>query len=245
MRKPNITIILGKKLLAIRLFKKLSQGEMLALVIPNETGYNRSRVSQWEKGSREPPREAQIRYSRLAEITLEVLLDDNQELPAHIKKAGNSENRWSRRRRHKKSFNMNNTAREETSAATVEREPLPLAVPAISSQIGIDNLEVIAGNEIPGAEIKHYHPELMKLSLLNGEEPKERATFDLPADTLDQLDDMHLQVQLQMPRRARSSLTKDGMVNLGAAALLFNYHRYGDESLIVKQSLAISKRLNE
>lgn len=218
---------------------------MLLMVIPDENEYNRARVSQWESGVREPPREALIRYSRLAGITLEVLMGDEQKLPAHIKKEGMPGNRGSRRKRHKKSFGMKNTAGEETPAATVKREPPLFVAPTISCKNGIDNLEVVAGNEAPGVEIRHYHEELMKLPLLTGNEPKEPATFELSADTLDRIHDMHLRVQLQMPRSARSSLTMGGIVNLALNVVLFNYDGYGDESLIVKQSRAMTNRLNE
>ncbi len=129
---------------------------------------------------------------------------------------------------------MNITAGEETQAAAVESEPSTLAAPTISSETGIDNLEVLAGNEIPGAEIRHYHPELMKLSLLTGEEPNETATFELSVDTLDRVDDMHLRVQLQMPRSARPSLTMGGIVNLALNVMLLNYEGHEDESLICR-----------
>ena len=85
----------------------------------------------------------------------------------------------------------------------------------------------------------------MKLSLLTGDESKEPATFELSSDTLDSIHDMHLRVQLQMPRSARPSLTMGGIVNLALSVVLFNYDGYGDESLIVKQSRAMTKRLSE
>ncbi len=163
-------------------------------------------------GRREPPREAQIRYSRLAGITLEILLDDEQELPVHIKEAGNSKSRESRGKRHKRPSKTNNTAEVEAPAAIVEHDPPTLIMPAIfcSCKADIDNLEVFAGNEIPGTEVRHYHAELMKLSLLNGEEPQEPAAFELSSNTLDRLHDTHLREQLQMPRSARPSLTING-----------------------------------
>lgn len=53
--------------------------------MPGSDASNRARVSQWEHGKREPSREALVRYSRVGGVTLEALLDDELELPAHIR----------------------------------------------------------------------------------------------------------------------------------------------------------------
>ncbi|HXG83630.1 MAG TPA: hypothetical protein VNI84_06345 [Pyrinomonadaceae bacterium] len=217
---------------------------MLLLVIPDENEYNRARVSQWESGTREPPREAQIRYSRLAGITLEVLLDDEQDLPAHIKKGRNRPNRGRSRKRHKKSITMNNPAGEEFSASNVRPEP-PLVVLTDSRKTEMDNSEACAGNETPREENTQYPEELMNLLLLTGSERGEPTIFELPAETLDRFHDMYLRVQLQMPRSVRSSLPIGGIVNLAINVVLLNYERYGDESLIVKQSRVMTNRLSE
>lgn len=88
MRQRKLSPVLGGKLLAIRHAAGMSQGKMLQLVMPGAHESNRVRVSQWERGIREPSREALVRYSRVVGgVTLEALLDDELELPAHIKRS--------------------------------------------------------------------------------------------------------------------------------------------------------------
>ncbi len=84
MRKSKATITLANKLRAIRLWKDLSQGEIIRIVLPEAEAPHRALVSQWEHAKREPPRQALIRYRQLAGITFEELLIDERELPEHI-----------------------------------------------------------------------------------------------------------------------------------------------------------------
>lgn len=84
MRKRTITIILGKKLRHIRLWKGITQTEMLQLVMPDGVEGHRACISQWEKGLRQPPIDAQIIYAQIADIPLENLLVDEQNLPEHL-----------------------------------------------------------------------------------------------------------------------------------------------------------------
>lgn len=84
MRKPRATAALAKKLLSIRLWKGMSQSEILREVFPDAAANLRSTVSQWERTCREPSRQTLIRYARLARISLEELLIDDRSLPAHI-----------------------------------------------------------------------------------------------------------------------------------------------------------------
>jgi transcriptional regulator with XRE-family HTH domain len=86
MREQKKTIVLGKKLLAIRLWRGLSQTQILHRVFPraNSNSEQRAMVSQWEHGEREPSRETLINYAGFAGITLEELMIDSKLLPPHI-----------------------------------------------------------------------------------------------------------------------------------------------------------------
>lgn len=70
---------LGEKLKAIRLKKNLSQNELL-----KELGYQgilfQGNISQYELGRREPPLPVLLAYARLAETSVENLIDDELEL---------------------------------------------------------------------------------------------------------------------------------------------------------------------
>lgn len=73
---------LGAKLLSIRQRQGLTQGALLPLVNPTEkNGANRARVSQYEKGLREPSVIEMLNYAELAGVALEILLDDRLDLP--------------------------------------------------------------------------------------------------------------------------------------------------------------------
>lgn len=72
---------LGNKLKAIRCKHGLKQCEMLILINPNESETNRARVSQYERSRRVPSPLELSRYAAFAEITIEVLVEDNQKLP--------------------------------------------------------------------------------------------------------------------------------------------------------------------
>ena len=73
---------LGAKLLLIRQRQGLTQGALLPLVNPPEkNGANRARVSQYEKGLREPSVIEMLNYAELAGVALEILLDDRLDLP--------------------------------------------------------------------------------------------------------------------------------------------------------------------
>jgi transcriptional regulator with XRE-family HTH domain len=73
---------LAAKLLQIRVSLGLSQNEMLAALGLTEK-ISRSMVSGYEVGRREPPLLVLLRYSHLAGIHLEVLVDDELDLPQH------------------------------------------------------------------------------------------------------------------------------------------------------------------
>lgn len=71
---------LAEKLLQIRNALGLSQGEMLHRIGMGETGY-RHYVSHFETGKREPSLLILLQYARVANVYVEVLIDDDLNLP--------------------------------------------------------------------------------------------------------------------------------------------------------------------
>jgi transcriptional regulator with XRE-family HTH domain len=74
---------LAEKLLQIRQGLGLSQNEMLAALGLEEKVF-RSAVSGYELGTREPPLPVLLKYSRLAGVHMEGLVDDELDLPEHL-----------------------------------------------------------------------------------------------------------------------------------------------------------------
>jgi transcriptional regulator with XRE-family HTH domain len=74
---------LAEKLLQIRLALYLSQDGMLARLELGESHF-RSAVSGYELGTREPPLPILLKYARLAGVCVEVLIDDELDLPAKL-----------------------------------------------------------------------------------------------------------------------------------------------------------------
>jgi transcriptional regulator with XRE-family HTH domain len=74
---------LAEKLLQIRLALDLSQDGMLARLELGESHF-RSAVSGYELGTREPPLPVLLKYARLAGVCLDVLVDDELDLPAKL-----------------------------------------------------------------------------------------------------------------------------------------------------------------
>jgi len=83
-RKSRIKVFgLAEKLLCIRELLGLSQNEMLrALNIPEAA--DRSIVSAYERGTREPPLPTLLAYARVANVYVDVLIDPELELPDKI-----------------------------------------------------------------------------------------------------------------------------------------------------------------
>jgi transcriptional regulator with XRE-family HTH domain len=71
---------LASKLLRIRESLNLSQTEMLKRLGFDERLY-RSNISQYERGEREPPLLVLLSYAKVAGVTVEMLIDDEAELP--------------------------------------------------------------------------------------------------------------------------------------------------------------------
>lgn len=74
---------LAEKLLQIRLALGLSQTDMLRrLGVEEMIVYNR--ISDYELGKREPPLPILLRYGRAAGVCVDVLIDDETDLPAKL-----------------------------------------------------------------------------------------------------------------------------------------------------------------
>lgn len=71
---------LAEKLKQIRNNLGLSQNELL-----NKIGFSeyifQGNISQYELGRREPPLPILLRYAQIAQTSVDVLIDDSQELP--------------------------------------------------------------------------------------------------------------------------------------------------------------------
>lgn len=74
---------LGEKLLRIRQALALSQESMVNL-LGGIKGVKHNSISGYELGTREPPLQVLLEYARIANVHLEVLADDNLDLPEKI-----------------------------------------------------------------------------------------------------------------------------------------------------------------
>jgi transcriptional regulator with XRE-family HTH domain len=74
---------LAEKLLQIRLALGLSQNEILRSIGAEEDLY-RTNISNYELGEREPPLYVLLGYARLAGVCLDVIVDDELDLPARL-----------------------------------------------------------------------------------------------------------------------------------------------------------------
>jgi transcriptional regulator with XRE-family HTH domain len=77
---------LPEKLLQIRLALGLSQNEMLVRLRLHER-LSRTTVSAYELGKSEPPLAVLLDYSRLANVWVHVLIDDELDLPVKLSSA--------------------------------------------------------------------------------------------------------------------------------------------------------------
>jgi predicted transcriptional regulator len=72
---------LGEKLRAVRERFGLSNGEMAARLSDDEAAILKQDVFRYEKGETDPSLIILLRYSRLAEVRMEVFADDKLNLP--------------------------------------------------------------------------------------------------------------------------------------------------------------------
>ena len=74
---------LAEKLLNIRLALGLSQNEMLSQLSIDES-LNRTSISNYELGDREPPLYILLGYARAANLYVDALIDDDLDLPERL-----------------------------------------------------------------------------------------------------------------------------------------------------------------
>lgn len=72
---------LGAKLKLIRMRLGLTQPEMIEKLAVKDEPLRPSSISGYEHGQREPPLMVLLRYSRVAGVTMEQLVDDKMNLP--------------------------------------------------------------------------------------------------------------------------------------------------------------------
>lgn len=74
---------LAEKLTAIRMELGLSQNELISRMDLEEE-ITQARISAYERGVREPPLTVLLRYARAAGVYVDVLIDDELELPLKL-----------------------------------------------------------------------------------------------------------------------------------------------------------------
>jgi transcriptional regulator with XRE-family HTH domain len=77
------TLRLAEKLRQIRLQLGLSQSEILERLGFGEELF-RSNISQYERGERIPPLQVLLAYARIANVWMDVLVDDGLDLPVRL-----------------------------------------------------------------------------------------------------------------------------------------------------------------
>ena len=82
-RSTTTTSRLSQKLKQNRIGLDLSQGEILDRLGFSERLF-RSNISQYERGDRVPSPKVLLQYSRLANVDLAALIDDDMDLPARF-----------------------------------------------------------------------------------------------------------------------------------------------------------------
>lgn len=79
---------LAEKLLQIRQRLGLSQSRMLRSLGDTKTKIHAPHLSEYESGKREPPLTVLLQYARAAGVPVEVLIDDEQDLPEQLPEKG-------------------------------------------------------------------------------------------------------------------------------------------------------------
>jgi transcriptional regulator with XRE-family HTH domain len=87
--RPKVKQLAGK-LLRIRLALGLSQTEML-MRLGAQDMITYHRISDYELGKNEPPLMTILQYARAANVSTDVLIDDDLDLPAKLPSAKKSE----------------------------------------------------------------------------------------------------------------------------------------------------------
>jgi transcriptional regulator with XRE-family HTH domain len=81
---------LGKKLRQIRTYLGVSQDGLVSHLGLSRK-LTRNDISKYERGLREPTLSVLLKYARAAEVNAETLIDDAVELPASLRRKGESQ----------------------------------------------------------------------------------------------------------------------------------------------------------
>lgn len=79
--KPEL---LGDKLKTIRKKLDLTTEELVIRLDCPSIPLHRASITQYEKGRREPPLIVLLQYARLANVYVDILIDDNLDLPENL-----------------------------------------------------------------------------------------------------------------------------------------------------------------
>jgi transcriptional regulator with XRE-family HTH domain len=82
-QRPTPTRLAGK-LLQIRTRLDLSQSQMLRTLGDTGTKLHAPHISEYESGKREPPLVVLLQYARAAGVPVEILIDDEKDLPEQL-----------------------------------------------------------------------------------------------------------------------------------------------------------------
>lgn len=82
-RRPR-SVRLAHKLRQIRTALGLTQQEMFDRLGETKTRLYRGHIGEYETGRREPPMLVVLKYARVAGVPMELLIDDDLDLPEHL-----------------------------------------------------------------------------------------------------------------------------------------------------------------
>jgi transcriptional regulator with XRE-family HTH domain len=91
---------LGEKLHDIRTQLELSQLQMIERLDCTDIPLYAASISQYEQGKREPPLLVLLRYARLAGVPMELIVDDELELPKRLPRGFKRDPKIGRGRKH-------------------------------------------------------------------------------------------------------------------------------------------------
>lgn len=76
---------LSEKLVQIRIALNLSQNELIKKLDFRELELVQGTISSYELGKREPSLPLLLRYARLAAVSVDILIDDQMDLPKRLR----------------------------------------------------------------------------------------------------------------------------------------------------------------
>jgi transcriptional regulator with XRE-family HTH domain len=75
---------LARKLQSVRMQLDLTQEQLIERLNCKKANLYPASISMYEAGTREPPLPVLLRYARIAGVPMELLVDDNLDLPDHL-----------------------------------------------------------------------------------------------------------------------------------------------------------------